>query len=67
MSRHEFIFDGEPVETTLEKTGDRFVAKVGEKTITLLPMGDGHFRAECNGHTTTVAAVFKTRHLLCRY
>jgi biotin carboxyl carrier protein len=58
MSRHEFVLDGEPVETSVERIADRFNVTVGEKTVVLTSAGAGMYIAETDGVRSTVAAAF---------
>ena len=58
MSRHEFLIDGDPVETSVERTADSFAVTVGDKTVMLMPAGTNLYSAELNGTRSTVAAVF---------
>ena len=39
MTKNEFIFNGEIVETALEKDGDTFKIKIGDKIIELIRAG----------------------------
>lgn len=58
MSRHEFVLDGETLESSVERTADRYTVTVGEQTVVLSPAGSGLFLAEIGGVRTSVAAVF---------
>jgi biotin carboxyl carrier protein len=57
MSRHEFLFDDEPIETNLEKKGDAFSVSVGDKVFHLTAVNDSLYRIESNGETRLAAAV----------
>ena len=58
MSRHEFLIDGDPIETSVERTAGSFSIAVGEKIVTVTPAGTNLYAAEIDGKRSTVAAVF---------
>jgi biotin carboxyl carrier protein len=57
VSKSEFIFDGELVESSFEQSGDVFTVVVGDKTVELLPFGQNLYLATLNGrrHIAAVA------------
>lgn len=58
MDRYEMIFDGAPVETSVERDGDSFVVTVGERTLTFRPLSPDLYSVDLNGRRTVVAAAF---------
>lgn len=57
MSRHEFLIDGESVETQAEKTADGYIVTVGESTFEIQTLSSGLFSVVVNGRKKTIAAV----------
>jgi biotin carboxyl carrier protein len=58
MSKLEFLFGGEPVESTIEKSGQSFNVAVGEQTFRFDPFGPGRYWVTFNGAKKLVAAVY---------
>ena len=57
MSNHEFLFDGDPVEASCEKTGDSLKVTVGEKEFLFQQTGENLFSTSMNGHKCVIGAV----------
>lgn len=60
MTKSEFLFDGELVESQFEQSGETLRVIVGERTIELQPFGDNLYFATVNG-TKHIAAVVKSK------
>lgn len=58
MSKLEFLFDGEPVESTLTKNGQSFEVTVGDKSFRLEPFGTNRYWVTVDGLKKLVAAVY---------
>lgn len=58
MNRFEMIYDGDPVETQVARDGDNYTVTLGERTLTLRPLGDGLYAVDVNGRRVVVAAAF---------
>ncbi|MBD3257142.1 hypothetical protein GF377_01820 [candidate division GN15 bacterium] len=56
MSTHDFLINGDTVETKVERSGEGFRVTVGEKTFDILPLGGGLYATYLNGRMTTMAA-----------
>ena len=56
MSKHEFLIEGESVESTVEKKGDGYVVVVGDATYEITPLARGLFSVVVDGRKMTVAA-----------
>ena len=58
MSKLEFVFDGEMVESTLTKNGQSFGVTVGEKSFRFDPFGTNRYWVTVDGVKRLVAAVY---------
>ena len=58
MPKHEFLFNGESVESSVENQGKTFRVKVGERQFEICPLGNNLFTTIVNGRKRTVAAAF---------
>lgn len=58
MSKLEFLFDGESVESTLTKNGQSFEVTVGEKSFHFDPFGPNRYWVTVDGVKKLVAAVY---------
>lgn len=58
MSNYDFIFDGEEVTTSVEKSGDGFKIISGKNEYLLEPAGDNLFHVNLNGQRKTAAVIF---------
>ena len=58
MSKLEFVFDGESVESTLTKNGQSFDVTVGEKSFHFDPFGANRYWVTVDGVKKLVAAVY---------
>ncbi len=56
MSRHEFMIDGEPIETQVEKKGDVFSVEAGDSTFEVQRIAPGLFSVVVDGQKKTIAA-----------
>lgn len=59
MTKSEFIFNGEVVETALDREGDVFKIQVGGKSIELIRAGQNLFQTNFNGRKTLLAVARK--------
>ena len=59
MTKSEFIFNGEVIETALEKDGDIFKVQIGDKTIELIRAGQNLFQTNFNSRKTLLAVARK--------
>jgi len=59
MSKHEFTFDGEAVESTVEKKETGFRAQVEERHFDIYPLGNNLFATTVNGRKKIVAVAFE--------
>ena len=57
MSSFEFIYDGEPANVAVEKSGDGFKVVSGEKEYLLEPAGENLYHVNVNGQRMTAAVV----------
>ncbi len=58
MPKHEFLFNGESVESSVENHGKTFRVTVGERQFEVCPLGNNLFATTVNGRKRTVAAAF---------
>lgn len=58
MSKLEFLFDGQAVESTLTKNGQSFEVTVGEKSFHFDPFGPNSYWVTVDGVKKLVAAVY---------
>ena len=56
MSRHEYLIDGNSIETTVEKKGDAFSVTVGEETFDIQPVAPGLFAVMIDGRKRIIGA-----------
>jgi biotin carboxyl carrier protein len=56
MSQHEFLIDGEIVDTTMEKNSDICVVTVGDAEYRFIPTGDGGYTVTIDGVVHQAAA-----------
>jgi 3-methylcrotonyl-CoA carboxylase alpha subunit len=57
MNTYEFLYDGEILETRLDRDGENFKVTVGETELTLHPVGQNLYTTLHNGSRMSVAAV----------
>ena len=57
MNSYEFLYDGEVVETRLEKDGDNFKASIDDTDLILHPIGQNLYTVDYNGTRMNVAVV----------
>lgn len=57
MINYEFLYNGDIVETSLDREGDDFRVTIGDKTLLLHPVGPNLYTAAINGRRMSVAAV----------
>lgn len=57
MAKYEFLIDGDPIESSVEKQGEGFRVTVGEKTFDILPSGPGLYTTMIGGVRKTIGAV----------
>ncbi len=55
MSRHQYLIDGEPIETEAEKKGDAYSVLVGDGTFDILLLAPGLYSTVVNGRKKTIA------------
>ncbi len=58
MNKTEFLYDGEIIEATTEKTGDVLTATVGDKTFEFVPVGANLYATTVNGCRHVVGVAF---------
>ena len=56
MSKHEYLIDGESIETTVEKKGEFYSVTVGEDAFDVQPVAAGLFSVVVNGRKKLVGA-----------
>lgn len=59
MSRHEFILEGEKIETSVEKTAEGYRVVAGDQTFEISPIASGLYAAMIDGRKKVIAAVVK--------
>jgi biotin carboxyl carrier protein len=59
MSRHEFLLQGELIETTAEKNGEVYLVTSGEQNFEVIPFAPGLYSVMIDGRKKTIAAVIK--------
>jgi len=57
MSRHEFILEGEKIETFAEKTAEGYKVVAGDQAFEITPIASGLFSAMIDGRKKVIAAV----------
>lgn len=57
MSNLEFLFEGEVVDTKVERRSQTIAVNIGDKEIVLLPAGDNLYSAQIDGRKVSIAAV----------
>ena len=57
MAKYEFLIDGDPIESSVEKQGEAFRVTVGEKTFDILPSGPGLYTTMIGGVRKTIGAM----------
>lgn len=57
MSRHEFILEGEKIETSAEKTAEGYIVIAGDQTFDISPIAPGLYAAMIDGRKKVIAAV----------
>ncbi|MDF1545231.1 MAG: hypothetical protein P1R58_09035 [bacterium] len=57
MNSLEFIFDGDVVEASVERAGENFRVKSGDKEFLFRPEGENLFSCLVNGHKSLLAVV----------
>ena len=57
MSRHEFLLDGEPIESSAEKTAEGYNVTVGEAVYEIYPVAPGLYSTLVEGRKKLIAAV----------
>ncbi|MCD6249565.1 MAG: hypothetical protein J7J98_04450 [candidate division Zixibacteria bacterium] len=56
MGRHEYLIDGNSIETTVEKKGEMYSVVVGEETFDIRPISSGLFAVMVDGRKKTIGA-----------
>ena len=56
MSRHEYLIDGNSIETTVEKKSETYSVTVGEETFDIQPVASGLFAVMIDGRKRIVGA-----------
>jgi biotin carboxyl carrier protein len=56
VQKHEFIIDGEPLESSAEKQGEFYQVQVGQRSYQVRPLASGLFSVIIDGHKRTAAA-----------
>lgn len=57
MSNLEFLFEGEVIDTKVERRSQTIAVMIGEKELVLLPAGNNLYTAQVDGRTVSIAAV----------
>jgi len=57
MSRHEFLIAGDAIDAAVEKKGEGYLAKVGDKSFEIVTLAPGLYAAVVDGSRKTIAAV----------
>ncbi|MBU0983361.1 MAG: hypothetical protein KKA42_05795 [candidate division Zixibacteria bacterium] len=56
MQKHEFVFDGEIIDTSAEKVGEAYRVQVGDKSFDIRPVAPGLFATFVDGRKVIVAS-----------
>lgn len=59
MNKSEFVYDGEVVTATCEKSGGILTATVGEKVYDFTPVGENLYATMANGHRCLVGVAMR--------
>lgn len=58
MNRYEMLYDGAPVETTVDREGENFVVTVENQTYRFRPLSPDLYAVDVDGRRVVVAAAF---------